>query len=216
MRRVMCVLAVGLMTLTACGGDNDDSTDSASSAGDVDTTDAPAGDPDGESGEIPDFASDFDRVCTTQVGFAGAAPYTTGTGPHPVMLFEESDGNWYQTGDFPEGWEIAEDTDFEDNSDLAPLELVACAALLEETPTGIECEFEADDGTVTLELVNTTYEVTVYEAATADVVLTATVATDTTDCPFVASITEGDTQELIRPLPDDYTNAVKDAVVPAA
>ncbi|MDZ4824987.1 MAG: hypothetical protein SGJ13_00790 [Actinomycetota bacterium] len=78
------------------------------------------------------------------------------------------------------------------------------------------CDFEDDDEPTTLELVDTTYEVTVYEVTTAEVVLTNTVETSTTECPFVANITEGDTEEVIRPLPDDSTNAVKDAVLPPA
>lgn len=77
--------------------------------------------------------------------------------------------------DAPSGWNIQTDSDFDDNSEIVPTELVACALRSATTPTGIMCDLEADDGSVTtLELVDVTFELTIREATTG-----APVATDT-------------------------------------
>ena len=117
----------------------------------------------GAGADLPGFMSDFDRVCETQVGFAGAAAYEAGAGLHPVVVFTDfgDPPTLIQSSPtMPEGWTVIEDANYEDNSDLADVQLVACSRRVEATPNGTTCDFEPSDGSgkVTLELTDTTYE----------------------------------------------------------
>lgn len=171
----------------------------------------------GEAGELPNFESDFDRICNTQVGFSGATPLSSGPGPRPVVLMQETDGGLFITSsaDLPEGWALETDDDFEDNSDLAPAELVACSRIAERSPNGTSCDFETDDGEVTsLALVDVTYQLDVYEAATGALVGSSSIDAASTDCPSFLLISEGDTEELNTPSADDYVAALSPFVLP--
>jgi hypothetical protein len=204
-RVVICAL---LVMLAACGGGgkSDSAATTTSAADAVTTTKATA--------ELPDFANDFDRVCTTQVGFPGATSYEPVPGTHPMLFFEEYDGkSWVNSSrTFPQGWAIKEDTNFKDNSDLKPVQLIACADRVKETPTGKQCEFD-DKGTKTkLELVNSTYQLTVYTATTGKSVKTETLETKTTECPYFATFKKGDTTWVDTPSDDQYIAALKSVV----
>ena len=168
--------------------------------------------------ELPTFASDFNRVCTTQVGFAGATPLSDGPGPHPIVLFQETDSGLLieSAVELPAGWAIEPDSDFDDNSDLAPTELVGCAQIAAQAPNGVACDLEDDDGNVTtLDLVDVTYELSVYEATSGTLVGTETIEAASTECPFFVFIDEGDTQYFNAPDADQYTNALKAYVTSA-
>lgn len=204
----MCVVA---LTLGGCGGggSDDDATATTEAGGSVTSTT--------EKGpELPKFIGDFDRVCTTQVGFAGATAYEPTPGVlHPMVFFDEYRGeSWVATGTFPQGWAVEQDTNFEDNSELAKVELIACSDRVKETPTGKQCEFEDDGKKTKLELVDSTYELTVYAATTGKVVKTATLEAKKADCPFIATFKEGDTKYVNEPSDDDYTAALKSVVAP--
>ncbi len=169
--------------------------------------------------DLPGFMSDFDRVCETQVGYGGAAAYDPKAGVHPVALF-------YDHGDpptliqasttLPAGWAITEDANYADNAELAGVELVACSRRVAATPNGTKCDFTLNDGgTVTLELTDTSYVLTVYEAASGKQVgAPQTLDAATTECPYIASFKEGDTTYLNEPSDDQYINALKGVVAP--
>ncbi|MEP6298374.1 MAG: hypothetical protein ABJ382_13695, partial [Ilumatobacter sp.] len=170
------------VALTACGG---------SSGGDAGGTDDEAGDeadavddtandegsdgaqsaaPEGDTAladDVPQFLSDLDRVCSTQTGFGGLTPYSEGPGPHPFVLMQESDSGFVferNLTNAPAGWNVQTDADFENSSEIVPTELVVCAVRSGTAPTGIMCDLEGDDGSVTtLEIVGVTYEVTIHE-----------------------------------------------------
>lgn len=238
MGRIAVAGALALAALAGCGGDDDgddevaleeiDADDTTTTEADDETTTTEAedgedgGDEDAEpagDGELPDFLSDFDRVCTTQVGFDGAAAYDpAGPAPHPTVLFESfgADGDLVQSGrsSLPAGWLVEEDADFEDNAELAETELVACLQRTEETPNGTECEFDSDGDTVTLELVDTVSELTVYAASTGDEVLSTTLEAATTECPFFASFDPDDLRFFNEPSDDELIAALAPIVEP--
>jgi hypothetical protein len=205
------------LVLGACGGGGD----GASSAGSTTTAGGGSGASTtaakiGGDGKLPAFSSEFDRVCTTQVGFPGAHAYEGAGAIHPVMLFEEYRGESLvaSSRSLPDGWTIKEDTNFEDNSELAGVELIACSNLTKETPTGKHCEFEDDGTKVDLELVDTTFKLTVYTASTGKEVGTSTLEAKSTECPFIATFKKGDKKFLNQPSDDDYINALKAHVAP--
>lgn len=226
-RRILpIIVAAGALAVGCSGSDSSEDSGSGSEAGDEVSTES-VGEP-ADSAEpvepvepevdLPTFASDFDRVCTTQVGFAGATPLTEGPGPHPIILFQETDSGILieSSVDLPAGWAIEEDSDFDDNSELAPTELIGCSQITVTEPNGVACDLEDDDGNVTtLNLVDVTYELTVYEATTGELVGTETIAAADTECPFFVFIEEGDTEYYNAPDADQYTNALKAYVTPA-
>lgn len=162
--------------------------------------------------DLPQFASDFDQLCTTQVGFPGATAYdASAPGPHPVMLFTESDGGLLvRSSSELGGWGVVEDSDFEDNSDLVPTELVACARVAAQKPTEISCDLEGDDGsTTTLRLVDQTFTLTVHEATTGATVGEATVEAVDTECPFFTFVDEGQTDYLNTPTEEQWIEALR-------
>jgi len=229
-KRIAPIALSLLVILAGCGGDDDDdAAEPSESSSDVseeetDDTEAPEEETDDTEapeeqsgdGEVPQFSSDFNRLCTTQVGFEGAAEYTEGPGPHPAIIFEDVDGEETyieSSGEFPEGWVIEQDSNFEDNSDLAPTELIVCAAHASTTPNGTDCELDNDGEAVSLELVDVTYELTVYSAKTGEQVgEPVQVEAASTDCPFVVAYEEGDTQYFNRLADDDLINALRPVI----
>ena len=169
----------------------------------------------GAGADLPGFMSDFDRVCETQVGFAGAAAYEAGAGLHPVVVFTDfgDPPTLIQSSPtMPEGWTVIEDANYEDNSELADVQLVACSRRVEATPNGTTCDFEPSDGSgkVTLELTDTTYELTIYSAQSGEAVGEPTkLEAASSECPYIASFKDGDTKFLNDPTEDQYINALK-------
>ncbi len=226
------------------GGDADDTNDEAGNETDADSSETDAADDtgsadgesndaegdDGEGGDaesdtaiaddVPVFLSDLDRVCSTETGFGGLTPYSEGPGPHPFVLMQESDSGFIferNLTNAPAGWNVQTDADFEDNSEIVPTELVACAIRSATAPTGIMCDLEGDDGTVTtLEIVDVTYEVTIHEATTGAPLGSETVEAVDADCPTFVFVDDGETQYFNAPTEDQYINAVKAFVTPGA
>ena len=212
---------IACVALGACAGSGGASGAPATAAAPAATPGASSvdtGPSQGASADLPGFMSDFDRVCETQVGFAGAAAYEAAAGLHPVVLFTDFGDPptlIQSSATMPAGWTFTEDADYSNNSELAGVQLVACSRRLEATPNGTKCDFEPSDGsgTVTLELTDTTYELTIYSAQTGEAVGEPTkLEAATTDCPYIASFKEGDTKFLNDPTEDQYVNALKPIV----
>jgi hypothetical protein len=221
MRRHVIASVVGAaLLLSACGGGGDDKGSSAAAATSATTTAGTnaATTTTNPATELPQFMSDFSRVCSARVGFAGAASYEKAPGTHPIQLFSRdtpSDDFTQATHTLPAGWTITEDGNFENNQELAGVQLIGCVERTKTTPTGKKCDFDSDGKTITLDLVDATYTVTVYATSTAKQVGTFTLAADTQECPFVAAIEKGDTQYVDTPDDDAYTAALKQFVTPA-
>lgn len=163
------------------------------------------------------LVGDFDRVCETQVGFAGADAYDTASGLHPVVLFVES-GDPPSLSDssrlLPAGWSVKNDAAYANNSELAAVQLVACSRRVETKANGT-CTFEGKDGApdTILEKTDTTYELTVYAATTGERVGEAqTLKAAPSECPMFAFIREGETKWFNNPTDDQYVNALKAVV----
>ena len=233
MRRLLVLACVIAMTgLTACGGGGGsssagDTTQEAGGGSEV-AADNPAAPPTADAGtasdaaggtvpaELPAFLSDFSRVCEAQVGFPGAASYNKEPGEHPIALFEEfeQDGNWIETArQLPAAWVVKQDADFEDNSELAAIELIGCLDIVGEKPNGTKCEFDADGKKVTLELVDVNYQLTVYEATTAKELGVKKLSAKSTECPFFATFEQGDTTYLNEVDDGPLVKALKPFVV---
>ena len=209
----MAVVAGSMaLVFAACGGGRGDTSASPTTVVAGATTTAPG------DGKLPQFASEFERVCNTQVGFPGAHAYEGTPGVmHPVALFEDYRGEGFLSTSrtLPAGWAVKEDTDYKNNSELAAVELVACSDRVKETPTGKQCEFDSDGKKVKLELVDATFELKIYTASTGKGVGTATtLEARSTDCPYIAAFKKGDTKFVTEPSDDDYINALKAAVAP--
>lgn len=214
------MLCIATILLSGCGGGNggDSSAGATVNPGGGGQSASPTGQT--AADELPTFMQDFDRVCETQVGYGGAAAYDDATpGLHPGVLF-------YDSGDpptlitasvtLPAGWTITEDMDFADNSELAGAQLIACSRRTAATPNGTMCDFTLNDGgTITLELADTVYELTVYAAATGQQVgEPKTLEASDTECPMFATFKEGDTRYLNNPTEDQYVNALKEFIAP--
>lgn len=214
-KKLVRLVLVGVFAFVgvACGGGGDDDGDTTAATGKepaASTTPTTAG------ADLPQFVQDFQRVCTTGVGFKGAAAYEAGPGVHPIIFFEDHRGEDIveSSGEFPAGWVVKADDDFDDNSEFEPVQLIGCEKRTKTTPTGKKCEFEDDGEKITLELVNATYEVKVHSAVTGEVVDTKTIETAETECPFIAAFQKGDTTWVAEPDDDDHINALKPTVAP--
>lgn len=211
MNRWVVGLLVGVVCIAsgACGGD--DSTGDATKSTSASSPTAAA-----TKSEVPAFIGEFDRVCTTQVGFPGVVAYEAAPGVHPVVLFEDFRGEEFveSARQLPGGWAVKQDTNFDDTSDLEAAQLVACSDRVKESPTGIKCDFDDDANKTQLELVDADYELKVYAAATGELKHEQTLHARSTKCPFIATFKKGDTTFVNQPSDDDYINALKPLVAP--
>lgn len=220
MKRVLAMVVLVMCFLAgACGGGDDGGSGEASTetaTGAQEDDGAAATTTTASGAELPQFATDFDRICKTGVAFPGASAYEGGPGVHPAVFLESDDKKTYITTSrtFPDGWLVKEDTDFEDNSELAATQLVVCATRVAEAPTGKRCDFETDGKKSQLELVDTTYEVKVHKAIDGEVIHTATIEAKSTECPMFAYVKEDATTYENEPSDDDYINAVKAQIAP--
>lgn len=225
---------LSMVVLAACGGDDDDGSvesddadETTSTVDDVATDEEDDDEPEdepvdddepAEEAELPQFLDDFERVCSTGVGFAGATAYDAASpGPHPVVLFEPygNDGNLITTSrTLPAGWTVDEDLDFEDNGELAGAELVACGERVVETENGTTCELDDDGEPVTLVLVDTTIEFRVFEAVSGTEVGVVSMESASTECPFFVSYDPDDPRYFNTPDDDEIINFLKPFVTP--
>lgn len=212
MNRWVAAVLVGVVCIVSgsCGGDDgSDGVATKATATSSATTAA-------TESEVPAFIGEFDRVCTTRVGFPGVAAYEAAPGVHPVVLFEDFRGEGFveSARDLPAGWAVKQDTNFEDTTDLEAAQLVACSDRVKELPTGIQCDFEDDGKKTPLELVDADYELKIYAAATGELKHEQTLQARSTKCPFIATFKKGDTTFVNQPSDDDYINALKPVVAP--
>ena len=177
------------------------------------TTVAKATEPDVD---VPAFIGDFDRVCTTQVGFKGVAAYEAGPGPHPLIFFTDHRGEGFveSAQELPAGWKLEQDMNYEDNSDLQKAQLIACNDRVKEIPTGVICDFEDDGEAIKLELVDADYDLKVYAANTGELKHEARLEARDKECPFIAAFQKGDKTYVNEPTDDQLINALKSVVTP--
>jgi hypothetical protein len=221
-RSIFSTTLIAIAGLGLLAGCSSDSSDSDESKGDGDTTDTLADDetstPEAPTADLPAFSTEWATVCTTQVGYAGAKAYEPGPGPHTIVYMENyrDEGNYITSSrTLPAGWALVEDTDYEDNSEFAAVELVGCLDRTETTPTGIQCDFEDEGVTTTLELVDADYDLTIYAATSGESIGTTAITASEDECPFIATFQDGDTEFVASPSDDDIVNALKEFVAPS-
>jgi hypothetical protein len=173
-------------------GGPDDTSDTSDAGDTSDGGDADAG---GEAAPSELFSeTDFAPVCRG-TGIAAATPYESGDGNNLVVVLEGEDPDYgFSSVSLPDGWEA----DFET---IADTELVTCLNRIAATPTEL-CEGYEDEGlSWSVQLHDSTYEVSVREATTGSVVTSATYDAPADGCPVFSSYFEGDP----NPKPDYET-----------
>lgn len=175
------LMAATLLLLAACGGD-----DSSSGGGNGAATPAAAD-------QL--FDSDFEQVCDG-VGQPLAAPYAPTAGAiSPVVVLEQMDGFMSsRTSAVRAGWErmwVPENT-----MAMADLQLVGCLTRTSATRvqecTGYEIDDQVTDNVVHLN--ETTYSLSLREAATGTEVATTTFTSLDDSCPMFVSFDAGETE----------------------
>ena len=134
-----------------------------------------------------------------------------------MVFFEDyRGGDLVESGrTFPEGWVVKQDDNFSDNSELEKVEVIACSKRADLKPTGQKCDFDSDGTTVTLELVDASYQLTVFAAVTGEKLTDTTLqATSGGECPVIATFQKGDTTFVAEPDDDAYINALKATIQP--
>ncbi len=211
------VVLAGLGLITACSGDDSKESIDGGDTSEV-TSEGESTEPEAPAVDLPAFSTDWATVCTTQVGFAGAKEYAPGPGTHTIVYMENyrDEGNYITSSRaLPAGWALTEDDDYADNSEFADVELVGCLDRTGTTPTGIQCDFEDEGVTTTLELVDADYDLTIYAATSGESIGTKSITATEDECPFIATFQDGDTEFVASPSDDDIVNALKEFVAPS-
>ncbi|NIK58224.1 hypothetical protein [Kribbella shirazensis] len=151
-------------------------------------------------GRLPGESYDLDPACAGKV-YDDAAPYT-GAAPHPVVAFSEN-----EAGVLDFEWPLITERPVTDD-----VQLVACARLASEEPSGPTCGYHAP--AMQVPIVVATYQVTVYELRTGRAMRTFTLQGKDTECPsflyegfdegrLVSRLTDEQWRKALAPLVDE-------------
>jgi hypothetical protein len=191
--RALPLILVTLLATAGCGsGEDSADTVDAASATDASATDAAAAD------EM--FDTDYEQVCR-DTGQPRAAEYVAGPGVHPILVLTSDDGTDFMGASptLPEGWAAT-------FPDLEQTQLVGCIVRTAATPAEL-CEGYEDDDTGAQWSVQThdvTYEYTVRNARTAEVLGRSTFEVPAGQCPMFSMHSADD------PDPDPYYPSISD------
>ena len=175
-RRLLTMVAVLAAVAVGCG--DDDSTATGGSPAD----DGGGGD-DAPTTEL--FSeSDFAPVCRG-TGVAAASEFAAGAGLHPVAVLAGADPDYgFSAAQLPDGWKAQ-------FPELGTVELVACMNRTSATPVEL-CEGYEDDGVSwSVQTHDSTYEVTLRSATTAEIIDEITLDAPADGCPIFSSFSEG-------------------------
>jgi hypothetical protein len=141
---------------------------------------------------------DFHQVCR-DTGQTSAVEFIAGPGLHPAVLLTTDHSGFSQyTAMFPalpEGWE--------GNTTPSAAQLVVCAVVTATTSNQICDGYTGDDGTaLQVETFDTTYDVSVRVARTAEVLHAEPLTTPGTECPMFMTFTQTAGPEPYYPEPD--------------
>ncbi|HJR46307.1 MAG TPA: hypothetical protein VJ927_11960 [Actinomycetota bacterium] len=206
MQRVMVTLLVALSLMAAaCGDDGSE----GSSGAPADPAASPAAG-DGPTDPALVLPSDYEQVCGGGT-VSLAAPYDTGPGIHPLLVFEGQDPEYeYRSMTLPEGWQS-------DSISVADTQLVACLDRIKEKKA-MTCEdYESDDfpEPFDVEVYNATWAATLYEANTGEEIATGELVATAKDCPMIVFFDESEEVQREYADPDDQLRGfVKQYVAP--
>ena len=185
--RSLIVLAIGVTSIACQSTTSPTAEPSSATTSTPDTVDP-------VEGEVsPQSISNYDLkdVCNG-IPMAGAAAYDASiSGIHPLLVFaRESDSeSFYENTVYtPDAWTVSWE-------EAAKVELVACLTATERTLAKV-CEFEDDEDSdvYQLEVHNTVYEATIYEAQTGKLLETQQFDTKASDtCPILHMFSSGET-----------------------
>ncbi|MGI9602544.1 MAG: hypothetical protein ACR2QE_11710 [Acidimicrobiales bacterium] len=184
-RLLVAVAVLMALVVAGCGGSDGDSGDDASSD---DGADVGADDTATDTDDLPTALiteSDFAPVCR-ETGIAEATAFTAGPGVHKVAVLGGEDPEYGLISvSLPDGWEAG----FED---LSEVQLVACANRVAATESEL-CEGYEDEGLEwSIQTYDATWEITLRDATTAEVVAETTLEAVADGCPVVSFYSEGD------------------------
>ena len=190
--RALPLTLIALLAASGCGSD-DDSADTPA------VTDASAT-ADAEVSADEMFDTDYEQVCR-DTGQPRAAEYVAGPGVHPILVLTSDDGTDFMGASptLPEGWAAT-------FPDLEQAQLVGCIVRTAATPVEL-CEGYEDDDTGAQWSVQThdvTYEYTVRNARTAEVLGRSTFEVPAGQCPMFSMHSSDD------PDPDPYYPNISD------
>ncbi len=149
----------------------------------------------GEAAPVELFTdSDLAPACRGN-GIAAASPYAPGDGTNLAVVLEGEDPDYgFSSVQLPDGWTA----DFES---YGQTELVICLNRVSATPTQV-CDGYEDDGIAwSVQLHDSSYEVSIREATTGAVLATQSFEAPADGCPVFSSYSEGDP----NPKPDYET-----------
>jgi hypothetical protein len=142
----------------------------------------------------PLYSFDFEGTCVGQ-GVSAATPYTPDDGVNKVIIFSREGENesFIEQTIFVEAFPSAEWLPEFEKYEAA--ELVACMTVTEREFVE-ECEYTNDnDNTISLlQTHNTTYDITLYEATTGEVVDTGSLYGPSDGCPVFAFFSGDETE----------------------
>lgn len=203
MRGAVAPSLVAVLFLGACGSSSgdDETSDTQASAETTVPSDAGAastaaeGDaPVIEEDDTPIFSeSEFAPVCRG-TGQVKATAFDQESELSPLVVLSGEDPEYsFSVAQLPDGWTTAFET-YEDTQLVACLARVAAEAVelcegYEDTDSGIEWSVQTHD---------TTWEVTLREATTAEVVAQETFEVPASGCPMFSSYTEGDPDPVMN------------------
>lgn len=193
--------------------------------GGAEEVDGEAGDEAGDDGAGQDVTAtelftdgDLAPACRGN-GVASASPYVPGDGNNLAVVLEGEAPDYGFSGvQLPDGWEA----DFES---YARTELVICLDRVSATPTQV-CDGYEDDGiSWSVQLHDSSYEVSIREATTGTVLVTEAFDAPADGCPVFSSYGEGDPDPKpdyetpdaeIEVLAAEYVTGSAPAAAPAA
>ena len=201
--------------LVACAGDSPKASGASASTVGSSGAASSGSSPVTTAAEVLRQPSDLARLCSTHVGFSGAAAYAAGPGLHRLVFFESPGfhAEFVESANMnlPASWLI------QDPSELRATQLVVCSLFIRaDRPhqPPITCRTRENGTTVTVELDPDLFQVTVYEATTGKQVVQLLLERDPHDCPDTIQDSDRLADGRIRNVPD-YATALRPIVAPS-
>lgn len=180
---VRLLIAGSVVALASCGSSSSSEADAA-----LDSSDAPAGEATATTAVTPIFSdTEFTQVCRG-TGLATASAYTTEGDLHPLVVLEGEDPEYgYSSVTLPDGWETAYES-------YESTQLVACLNRVATTPVEL-CEgYEDEESGISwsVQTFDSTYDLTLRDAQSAEIVAEETFEGPSDGCPMFSIFSEGD------------------------
>ncbi len=180
---VRLLIAGSAVVLASCGSSSSSGSDAA-----LESADSAGGEATTTTAVTPIFSeTEFTQVCRG-TGLATASAYTPEGDLHPLVVLEGEDPEYgYSSVTLPDGWETSYES-------YESTQLVACLDRVSTTPVEL-CEgYEDDESGISwsVQTFDSTYELTLRDAQSAEVVAEETFEGPSEGCPMFSIFSEGD------------------------